>query len=93
MFEQGGPKMRWTFDGFWRALLGRGGPASSAAPTSPRPVFRDGDTFVPARILSMDEPLAVLHATSQALACCALAPHRESPGDSDTLPVTLPPAS
>lgn len=37
----------------------------------------------------MDEPLAVLHTTSQALACCALASHRGDPPDADTLPVQL----
>ena len=49
--------------------------------------FREGDTFVPERILALDEPLAVLHATSQALACCALAPRPADRPDADTVPV------
>ena len=58
----------------WRFLLRRAVPPSAAASAPPQPGFREGDTFVPERILALDEPLAVLHATSQALACCALAP-------------------
>lgn len=65
-------------------------PATRMVP--PPPGFREGDTFVPERILGMDESLAVLHATSQALACCALAQRRRDKGDSDTVPVRFPPS-
>jgi hypothetical protein len=66
---------------------------SDPRPVPPKTGFREGDTFVPERILGMDESLAVLHATSQALACCALAQYRKKRGDSDTVPVEIPRSS
>jgi hypothetical protein len=60
----------------WRLFfrLSADGPRPVVPPSAPpRYSFREGDTFAPARILAMDEPLAALYGTSQALACCALA--------------------
>ena len=55
-----------------------------------RPSFREGDTFAPPRILAMDEPLAVLYGTSQALASCALASRELHREDSGSISVKVP---
>lgn len=57
---------------------------------SPRPTIREGDTFAPARILAMDEPLAVLYGTSQALASCAMASPELQRGNSGSISVKVP---
>jgi hypothetical protein len=73
---------------FW--LTADGSQAVVPPSVPPRLSFREGDTFAPARILVMEEPLAVLYGTSQALACCALASPELNRGDSHTIPLKVP---
>jgi hypothetical protein len=71
----------------WQFFFRRSGGSSTPPPVLPRTGFRDGDTFIPQRILAMEERLAVLHATTQALACCALTSRRERLQDSGAVSV------